>query len=473
MQTASPDRAPPASVRDPETAAAVSGTAAAPPPAPQPAGETAGRPRVVIVGGGFGGIEAAKALRRAPVDVTLVDRQNHHCFQPLLYQVATAALTSPDVAWPIRGIVGSQRNTTVQMAEVTAIDRRARVVHAGPASWTYDYLVVATGSNHSYFGHGEWSKDAPGLKTIEDAVYIRRRLLLAFERAEVATDPEEQRRLTTFVIVGGGPTGVELAGAVAELARHTLPRDFRRIDPQRARIILLEAGPRLLPSFPEHLSDHAVRALARKGVEVRLDEKVEDVDTDGVRTSEERIGTDAVIWAAGVRASPAGDWLGAPRDKSGRVPVQPDLALAGDPRVFVIGDTAAVVDEEGKPVPGIAPAAKQMGQYVAGVIRARVEGRAAPGPFRYRHQGDLATIGRRSAVVKLGRLELTGTLGWLFWSLVHVYFLIGTRNRLGVAFDWVWNYLTYQRRSRLITLDRVEAPSGVVQVAAAPVPPND
>jgi NADH dehydrogenase len=447
--------------------------AAPPDPAPAAAAEKPARPRVVIVGGGFGGIEVAKGLRRAPVDVTLVDRQNHHCFQPLLYQVATAALTSSDVAWPIRGIVGSQRNTTVQMAEVTSIDRQARVVHAGPASWPYDYLVVATGSTHSYFGHGEWSRDAPGLKTIEDAVHIRRRLLLAFERAEVATDPEEQRRLTTFVIVGGGPTGVELAGAVSELARHTLPLDFRRIDPQRTRVLLLEAGPRLLPTFPQHLSDHAARALARKGVEVRVDEKVEDLDTDGVRTSRDTIGTDTVIWAAGVKASPAGDWLGVAHDKSGRVPVRPDLTLADDPCVFVIGDTAAVVDESGKPVPGIAPAAKQMGQYVADVIRAGVEGRAAPAAFRYRHQGDLATIGRRSAVVKLGRLELTGTLGWLFWSLVHVYFLIGTRNRLGVAFDWIWNYLTYQRRSRLITLDRVEAPSGVVEVAAAPVPPND
>lgn len=432
-----------------------------------------GRPRVVIVGGGFAGIEVAKGLRRADVDLTLVDRQNHHCFQPLLYQVATATLTSSDVAWPIRGIVGAQPNTTVQLAEVTAIDRGNMVVHAGPASWPYDYLVLATGATHSYLGHPEWSRYAPGLKTIEDAAYIRRRLLLAFERAEVATDLDEQRRLMTFVIVGGGPTGVELAGAISELARHSLPLDFRRIDPQRARILLIEAGPRLLPALPEHLSAYAARALARKGVEVVTGDPVEAIDDDCVRTRDTVIDTDTVIWAAGVAASPAARWLGAAHDKSGRVEVGPNLSLADDPSVFVIGDTAAVRDDEGNRVPGIAPAAKQMGEYVAEVIRARVGGRPAPAPFRYRHQGDLATIGRRSAVVKLSRLELTGTIGWLFWSLVHVYFLIGTRNRLGVAFDWVWNYLTYQRRSRLITLDRVEAPDGEMKVAAASVPAND
>ncbi len=432
-----------------------------------------GRPRVVVIGGGFGGIEVAKGLRRADVDLTLVDRQNHHCFQPLLYQVATATLTSSDVAWPIRGIVGAQPNTTVQLAEVTAIDRTSRIVHAGPASWPYDYLVVATGATHSYLGHPEWSRFAPGLKTIEDAAYIRRRLLLAFERAEVATDADEQRRLMTFVIVGGGPTGVELAGAISELARHSLPLDFRRIDPQLARILLIEAGPRLLPAFPEHLSAYAARALARKGVEVVTGDPVEAIDDDCVRTRDTVIGTDTVIWAAGVAASPAAGWLAAAHDKSGRVEVAPDLSLADDPTVFVIGDTAAVRDDDGNRVPGIAPAAKQMGEYVADVIRARVSGRPAPAPFRYRHQGDLATIGRRSAVVKFSRLELTGTIGWLFWSLVHVYFLIGTRNRLGVAFDWVWNYLTYQRRSRLITLDRVQTPDGEMKVAAARVPPND
>ncbi len=432
-----------------------------------------GRPRVVVVGGGFGGIEVAKGLRRADVDLTLVDRQNHHCFQPLLYQVATATLTSSDVAWPIRGIVGAQPNTTVQLAEVTAIDRTNRVVHAGPASWPYDYLVVATGATHSYLGHSEWSRFAPGLKTIEDAAYIRRRLLLAFERAEVATDPDEQRRLMTFVIVGGGPTGVELAGAISELARHSLPLDFRRIDPQHARILLIEAGPRLLPALPEHLSAYAARVLARKGVEVLTGDPVEAIDDDCVRTRDTVIGTDTVIWAAGVAASPAAKWLAVPHDKSGRVEVMSDLSLADDPAVFVIGDTAAVQDENGDWVPGIAPAAKQMGEYVADVIRARVAGRPAPAPFRYRHQGDLATIGRRSAVVKLGRFELTGTIGWLFWGLVHVYFLIGNRNRLGVAFDWVWNYLTYQRRSRLITLDRVQGSDGEMKVAAPSVPPND
>lgn len=430
------------------------------------------RPRVVVIGGGFGGIEVAKGLRRVDVDVTLIDRQNHHCFQPLLYQVATAALTSSDVAWPIRGIVGAQPNTTVQLAEVTGIDRAARVVHAGPASWPFDYLVVATGSSDSYFGHADWGRFAPGLKTIEDAAYIRRRLLLAFERAEVATDEDEQRRLLTFVIVGGGPTGVELAGAISELARKALPLDFRRIDPRRSRILLVEAGPRLLPALPEHLSDYAARALARKGVEVRVDERVEGVDDDGVDTSAGRIASDTVIWAAGVVASPAAEWLGVPRDKSGRAKVGPDLSVEGDPRVFVIGDTAAVRGEDNKPVPGIAPAAKQMGGYVAEAIRARIAGRT-PEPFRYRHQGDLATIGRNSAVVKLSKLELTGTLGWLFWSLVHVYFLIGTRNRLGVAFDWVWNYLTHQRRSRLIVLDRVRDVEGAAKVATPVIPSND
>jgi NADH dehydrogenase len=471
MQRSNDEAVPGAALVDPERSTksdepAMAGDVTKEPDAPP------GRPRVVVVGGGFAGIEVAKGLRRADVDVTLIDRQNHHCFQPLLYQVATAALTSSDVAWPIRGIVGAQRNTTVQLAEVTGIDRAARVVHAGPASWPYDYLVLATGSTHSYFGNPEWGHFAPGLKTIEDAAYIRRRLLLAFERAEVATDEDEQRRLLTFVIVGGGPTGVELAGAVSELARKALPLDFRRIDPRRSRILLVEAGPRLLPALPEHLSDYAARALTRKGVEVRVDERVEGVDDDGVETSEGRIGTDTVIWAAGVVASPAAEWLGVPHDKSGRVAVGPDLSVEGDPRVFVIGDTATVRDADDQPVPGIAPAAKQMGGYVAEVIRARVEGRA-PAPFRYRHQGDLATIGRRSAVVKLTKLELTGTLGWLFWSLVHVYFLIGTRNRLGVAFDWIWNYLTHQRRSRLIVLDRIRDVDGAPKVAAPAIPPND
>jgi NADH dehydrogenase len=348
----------------------------------------------------------------------------------------------------------------VQLAEVTSIDREARIVRSASASWTYDYLVIATGATHSYFGHSEWSRFAPGLKTIEDATLIRRRLLLAFERAEVATDAAAQRRFTTFVVVGGGPTGVELAGALSELARHALPLDFRHIDPRQARILLVEAGPRLLPTFPERLAAYAAQVLVEKGVEVRVDERVEAVEAGAVRTSRGTIAAETVVWAAGVVASPAAAWLGVQCDRSGRVVVDENLSIADDPRIFVVGDTAAVRDAVGRLVPGIAPAAKQMGRHVAAVIRAATEGRAAPPPFRYRHQGDLATIGRRSAVAKLRRLELTGTVGWLFWSLVHVYFLIGTRNRLGVAFDWAWNYVTYQRRSRLITFERPEAGGG-------------
>jgi NADH dehydrogenase len=407
------------------------------------------RPNVVIVGAGFGGLEAAKALRRVAVDVTVIDRQNHHCFQPLLYEVATAALSPADVAWPIRHMLRKQSNATVLMAEVRGVDTQKRLVHADATSVPYDYLVLATGATHSYFGHDEWAEFAPGLKRIEDATRIRRRILIAFERAELAGDEAERRRLLTFVIVGAGATGVEMAGAIAEIARQTLATDFRRIDPKSARIILIEAGPRVMPTFSDRLSDYAQRTLRAKGVDVMTSTRVARCDARGVDLEHGRIDAGTIIWAAGVTASPAARWLKADHDLAGRVRVGPDLSVPGHPEVFAIGDTATVMDQPG--IPGTAPPAKQMGHYVGRLIAARSAGRAPPPPFRYRHQGDLATIGRNAAVVKLHRLELTGFLGWLFWSLVHIYFLIGLRYRFVVAFTWLWDYLTFQRGARLIT----------------------
>ena len=408
------------------------------------------RPNVVIVGGGFGGIEAAKALAHAPVDVTLIDRQNYHCFQPLLYQVATAALSPADIAWPIRHILRRQQNATVFMAEVTGIDLASQRVQITGEPIAYDYLVLATGATHSYFGNDHWAVCAPGLKRIEDATRIRRSLLIAFEQAELTIDEAERQRLLTFVIVGGGATGVEMAGAIAEIALQTVPKDFRRIDARRSKIVLLEAGPRVLPTFPQELSDYAARALTRMGVEVRTSTRVDGCDRRGVSLEHGRLDAGTIIWAAGVVASPAAQWLSAEHDRAGRVIVGPDLALPGKPNVFVIGDTAAVHDENGKPVPGVAPAAKQMGRYVGKLIAARTAGETLP-HFRYRHEGDLATVGRRAAVVKLHRLRLTGFIGWLFWSVAHIYFLIGLRYRFVVAFTWLWDYLTFQRSARLIT----------------------
>ena len=407
------------------------------------------RPKVVIVGAGFGGLQAAKALSRVAVDVTVIDRQNHHCFQPLLYQVATAALSPAEMAWPIRHILRKQENATVLMAEVRSIDTGERVVHTDSINVPYDYLVLATGATHSYFGHDEWAEVAPGLKRIEDATRIRRRILIAFEHAEVATDEAERRRLLTFAIVGGGPTGVEMAGAISEVARQSLAKDFRHIDPTAARIVLIEAGPRIMPTLPENLSDYVRRTLGNKGVEVMTSSRVIACDARGVELEHGRLDAGTVIWAAGVVASPAARWLNAEQDRAGRVLVNPDLTVPGHPNVFVIGDTAAVADQPG--IPGTAPPAKQMGAYVGRLIAARVAGRTPPSPFRYRHLGDLATIGRHAAVVKLGRLELTGFLGWLFWSVVHIYFLIGVRDRFIVAFTWLWDYVTFQRGARLIT----------------------
>lgn len=409
------------------------------------------RPRVVIVGAGFGGLEAAKALRRSNADVVVIDRHNHHCFQPLLYQVATAALSPADIAWPIRHILRSQRNATVLMEEVAGVDTARRILRTNYGEVAYDYLVIATGATHSYFGHDDWADAAPGLKRIEDATRIRRRILIAFERAEATADRAEQSRLLTFVIVGGGATGVEMAGAIADIARQTLARDFRRIDPRGARIVLIEAGPRLLPTFPPNLSDYVRKTLTHAGVAVMTDTMVTQCGWNGVDTSAGRVDASTVIWAAGVVASPSAHWLGAEADRAGRVKVASDLSLPGHPEIFVVGDTAAVFDANGRPVPGIAAAAKQMGRYVGKLIAARIAGRTDGEPFRYRHLGDLATIGRRAAVVKFGRLELKGFIGWVFWSVAHIYFLIGLRYRFLVAFTWLWDYLTFQRGARLIT----------------------
>ncbi len=417
------------------------------------ANESSERPlRVVILGAGFGGLEAARAMARAPVEITLVDRHNHHLFQPLLYQVATAALSPGDIAWPIRAIFRRQRNLSVVMAEATSIDTAARQVHAGPElTLPYDALVLATGATHSYFGHDEWAPVAPGLKTIEDATDIRRRLLLAFERAEVTADAEERRRLLTFVVIGAGPTGVELAGAMVELARHAMPREFRRIDPAMARVVLVEAGPRVLPSFPEELAQVARASLERMGVQVLTNTRVTGCTATMVECGEERIPAGTIVWAAGVVASPAGRWIGAERDRAGRIHVGPDLAVPGQEGVFAVGDLAILTNADGKPIPGTAPAAKQMGRHVGRVLAARAAGRKEPGPFAYRHHGDLATIGRRSAVVSLGGMRLTGLVGWWFWGIAHVWYLIGFRSRVVVSFEWLWSYLTYQRGARLIT----------------------
>ena len=409
------------------------------------------RPKVLIVGAGFGGLEAAKALNRVAVDVIVIDRQNHHCFQPLLYQVATAALSPAEIAWPIRHILRQQRNATVLMAEVSGIDLAGRCVQTSAGPISYDYLVIATGATHSYFGHDDWIDFAPGLKRIEDATRIRRSILLAFEHAELAHDDAERQRLLTFVIVGGGATGVEMAGAIAEIARQTLAKDFRRIDPRSSRIILLEAGPRVLPTLPEDLSAYAERTLTRMGVDVRTSTRVINCDRRGVDLDRGRIDASTIIWAAGVVASPAAHWLGAEHDRAGRVLVRPDLSLPDHPEVFVIGDAAGVHDQTGAMVPGVAPAAKQMGRYVGRVIAARVDETPSLPPFRYRSFGDLATIGRRAAVVNFGYLRLKGFVGWLFWSLVHIYFLIGVKNRFIVAFTWLWDYLTFHRGARLIT----------------------
>ena len=408
-------------------------------------------PRIIVVGAGFGGLETVRALRHVAADITVIDRKNHHCFQPLLYQVATAALSPAEIAWPIRHILRAQKNTTVLMEEVLGVDPARKVLITNFGEMGFDYLVLATGAQHSYFGHEDWEPFAPGLKRIDDATRIRRKILVAFEKAEIATDTETQRRLLTFVIVGGGATGVELAGAIAEIARQTLAMDFRRIDPRNARIVLVEAGPRLLPAFAPEQSDYVRQVLTKAGVTVMTDTMVTKCDIGGVDLGSQRLPAATIVWAAGVMASPAAKWLGAVADRAGRAKVNPDLSVPGHPDIFVIGDAASVMDSKGKPVPGIAPAAKQMGHYVGNLIAARIAGRATGKPFRYMHLGDLATIGRRAAVVQLGRFRLRGYVGWWFWGIAHIYFLIGIRNRFIVAFSWLWSYLTFQRGARLIT----------------------
>jgi NADH dehydrogenase len=414
----------------------------------------AARPRVVVVGAGFGGLQAAKGLRDLPVEVTVVDRRNYHLFQPLLYQVATAGLSPADIAYPIRNILRDQANTQVLLGRVIGIDKAARTVETENRHIPYDFLILATGARHAYFGHDEWESVAPGLKKIDDATDIRRRILLAFERAETTHDEAARRRLLNFVVIGGGPTGVEMAGAIAELAHAALAEDFRAIDPREARIILVEAGPRLLPALPESLSAKAKAQLERLGVEVRLATKVVRCDEGGIgvqaKERDERIESGCIIWAAGVEASPAAKWLGVPGDRAGRVPVKEDLSVPGHPEIFVIGDTALALDKRGRPLPGIAPVAKQQGAYVARLLRLRLKGKAIA-PFAYRHVGDLATIGRKAAVADFGWIRLSGALAWFLCGAVHIFFLIGFRNRLAVLLSWLWAYATYHRSSRLIT----------------------
>lgn len=408
-------------------------------------------PHVVIVGGGFGGISAAKALRHAACRITVIDRRNYFLFQPLLYQVATAGLSPADIAGPIRGLFRDQPNVRVVLGEVTEVDTAQRAVIMRNARIPYDYLIVATGARHSYFGRDDWASFAPGLKQVEDATSIRGRLLFAFEQAENAQSPQVQREMLTFVIVGGGPTGVELAGAIAELARYGLAQEFRAVDPTIARVILIQAGPRILPTFPESLSRHAVTSLIDLGVEVLTGSAVEQIDHEGVVVSGRRLPAANVFWAAGVTASAAATWLKAEADQAGRVKVLADLSVPGMPDIFAIGDTALCNGWDGKPVPGLAPAAKQQGRYVAALIKARIDGRASPGPFRYRHAGSLATIGRKAAVADFGRLRLSGAPAWWVWGLVHIFFLSGMRNRMMIALQWFWAYLTYRPSTRLIT----------------------
>lgn len=408
------------------------------------------KPRIVIVGAGFAGLSAAQGLSRADADIVVIDKQNHHLFQPLLYQVATAGLSPADIASPIRSILRSQDNAEVILAEVTGIDLDNRAVVTVDRRIGYDMLVVATGASHAYFGRDEWAAVAPGLKTIDDATALRHKILIAFEMAEAEPDADERRRLQTFVVVGGGPTGVEMAGAIAELAKRTMAADFRNIDPRKTRVVLVEGGQQLLASFDQALSEKARKALEHIGVDVRLGRPVVGCDSDGVSFSDTRIESRTIVWAAGVEASPAVRWLAAEADRAGRVKVSPDLTLPGHPEVFVIGDTAHALRSDGKPLPGIAPVAKQQGQYVAKSIIGRLRGNSLP-DFSYKDSGAMATIGRKSAVAHIGRFRLSGWPAWVIWCVAHVYFLIGFRNRFVVATSWMWNYLTFHRGARLIT----------------------
>ena len=413
---------------------------------------TSPKPRIVIIGGGFGGLAAAQKLAGANVAVTLIDRRNHHLFQPLLYQVATAALSPSEVAWPIRHILRKQDNVQVLMATVVGVDINQRAVILEDGSHVpYDKLVVATGAQHAYFGKDEWEQFAPGLKTLEDATSIRRRLLLAFEAAERETNAEARRALLTFAIIGAGPTGVEMAGAVVELGRASLKDQFRNITPADLRVVLIEGADRVLLNFSPDLSAYTLKSLRDLGVEVELGQMVKAIDADGVSFGDKRLLTKTIIWPAGVAASPAAKWLDAEADKAGRVKVNADLTLPGHPEIIVVGDTASISTPEGKPVPGVAPAAKQAGAHAAQLILARLRGDASPLPFRYAHAGDLATIGKRSAVIDFGTTKLKGWIAWWVWGIAHIYFLVDFKNRIFVAMSWLWIYLTGQRSSRLIT----------------------
>jgi NADH dehydrogenase len=414
----------------------------------------ADKPKIVVVGGGFGGLAAIKDLAGVDAEITLIDRRNHHLFQPLLYQVATTSLGPSEIAWPIRQLVHKRREITTLLGTVEGIDTRTRQVRLDDGTTVpFDYLILATGARHAYFGHDNWEPHAPGLKTLEDATAMRRRLLLAFERAEGETDAERRKALLTFVIIGAGPTGVELAGAIIELARITLRDDFRNIRPEEARVVLIEAGPRVLANFKPEMSDYAGHALGELGVEVMLDTPVTNVHADGVDFAGGGVRAETIIWAAGVLASPAAEWLGVEADRAGRVKVNADLSVPGHDTIFAVGDTVTLAMPDGKAVPGIGDGAKQGGRHAARVIRARLAGDARAMPFRYHHLGDIATIGRSRALIDFGWLKLTGWIGWWTWGLAHIYFLIGLKNRIFIALNWLWIYLTGYRSARLITHD--------------------
>lgn len=425
-------------------------------------GQPASKPprhRIVIVGAGFGGLEAVHRLAGVEADITIIDRRNHHLFQPLLYQVATASLATSEIAWPIRYLLRYRPEVTTLLATVTGVDPEARTVLLDDGTAVpYDTLILATGARHAYFGHDEWEPFAPGLKTLEDATTVRRRILLAFEWAERESDPQRRAALLTFVIVGAGPTGVELAGTIAELARDTLPPDFRNIDTDKARVVLIEAGPRVLAGYEEDLSTYAQRSLEGLGVEVELGRAVSECSAEGVVYGDRSLAAATIIWAAGVRASPAAEWLGVEADRAGRLLIAPDLTVPGRPEIFAVGDTVMVKAPDGNPVPGIAPAAKQQGRHAAETIRSRLAGDTAPRPFRYKHAGSLATIGKRLAVIDFGWIKLRGAIAWWIWGLAHIYFLIGLRNRLSVALSWLWIHARNQRASRLITQGQVARP---------------
>ena len=409
------------------------------------------RHRVVIIGGGFGGLAAIEALKGADVDVTIIDRRNHHLFQPLLYQVATSALSPSEIAWPIRMLMKGRGDVRTLLGEVVGVDSANRIVTlADGGSVPYDSLIIATGARHAYFGHDDWERFAPGLKTLDDATQLRRKLLMAFEAAEREYDPTKRKALLTFAIIGAGPTGVELAGSIIELARVTLRDEYRSIRPEEARVVLIEAGPRVLANFRPELADYARKALERLGVEVKLGQAVTQITAGSVRLGDTELQAGTILWAAGVQASPAARWLAVEADRAGRVVVAPDLSVPGHPDIFVVGDTASVKGPGGKPVPGIGDAAKQAGRHAARAIRARLAGKPVT-EFRYKHLGDIATIGRSAAVIDFGWVQLTGWVGWWAWGLAHIYFLIGLKNRLFVALSWLWIYLTGHRSARLIT----------------------